>query len=190
MRKTNINGSTIYYLKKGDPVDLEPKEDYKTIFDYMESICKFLKIKCPDLALAGCLINKYDNSLMGGETYNPKEFPQLDNNLIILAMDNLTDEQIVGFLLHELRHVWQHVYYPDLDHEHAHGFIESLNHPAEIDADAFAIWFLSNLPSVNTIEHAAEIICPTEKASYPKAYKARITNAYQLRANFNKSTVT
>ena len=191
MRNVNIDGHNIEYLKKGDPINLESLDTYKTnnykiIFAWMDDFCKKAHIECPDLALVDELINMNTLELMGGELYSPKDFPHLDNNLIVISLYDKNYEKIQGVLFHEIRHVWQHKYNPEIDAVHAHGFIESLNHPAEIDADGFAIFYLSLIKGI-TFEEAADIICHNEKSFSKDAYQARINKAVEIKTNYRKT---
>ena len=78
-----------------------------------------------------------------------------------------------------MRHIWQHEYAPDMNENHAAGFGDALIHEAEIDADGYAIWYLSYSPNMN-IEEAASIMCPVEKTNYPEAFRLRIEKAIEI----------
>lgn len=53
------------------------------------------------------------------------------------------------------------------------GFGESLSNQAEIDADAYTIKYLAKKHKIS-LEEAAAIICPEEKAHYKDAYYTRL----------------
>lgn len=72
-----------------------------------------------------------------------------------------------------------------MNENHAKGFGESLMHPAEIDADGYAIWYISEAPEMY-IDKAAGIMCPEEKKHHPKEYMYRIEKAKEIKAYFDE----
>ena len=105
------------------------------------------------------------------------------NNPFSLTVSEET--QLIGNMAHELRHIWQHEYKPEIMKDKAVGRDSFLNH-AEIDADGFAIWYLSILPGLN-IYKAAEIVFPKGKKNHPAGYMNRMLKAKEIKTEFDVS---
>ena len=157
----------------------ETKELYETLFFHATYLSNLLKIPCPYIGLTPRMRrhSQTDNSVsvQNAICYTPQDIPSLDNNVILLSMENSDFKTILGYLAHELRHIWQNQY-SDLNLHPADGFIESLTHPAEIDADGYAIWYLSNRTKLS-LEDAAALICPEEQKHYQKEFQQRLEKA-------------
>lgn len=138
---------------------------------FINDIEEALDITCPRIMPAACIFEAYspergENVVMAQTEFNRNEIPEdakysgayyLDGKDIIvigrkfpsvdfekheLTFRNLTNADILFFLTHELRHVWQRKYRPEKYYKkNAVGF-ECINDPAEIDADAFALAYV------------------------------------------------
>ena len=186
-----INGILCFYVKRENlPFEIlgDFEEKYHTAFNTATFISEQLHIECPYIGLIDRIRN-YDSmgreSIFGGVTYKKGAFQGLDNNLIILSLENFNRERFIAELAHEMRHIWQAKYYPEINHTHAIGFGESLNHPAEIDADGFAIWYMSHYCNMY-VEKAASIVCPEEKKHYSKQFMLRIEKSKEIESDMSK----
>ena len=187
MSKTMIPKQGELYYKTYDEAAMDLSDpDYKTymsLFQIAESISTFLQVPCPDIALAPIIHeqNLYDGSISeeAAYGYHPENFPHIHNSIILFSMRLLDPTYTIGVMAHEIRHIWQKKYQPEIVKKHAQGYTDSLSNPAEIDADGFGIWFLSvNLDM--SYEKAGSILCPTEKKCNPKAYTYRIEKAKEF----------
>lgn len=186
------NLGNISYFTKSEIPSLTYESDYKMIcqlFDMTEHISKFLNVPCPYISLASfiTLRNDKDGSLhdMAAMTFHPEDVPGLDNTILQFSLKLLNGAYTTGVIAHELRHIYQKKYAPEIIKEYAQGFKESLTNPAEIDADAFAIWYLSTKPKMS-LEKAASIMCPSEKKHVPEAYFLRIEKAKNIALEMEK----
>ena len=82
-------------------------------------------------------------------------------------------------IAHELRHLWQDRYKPELRVTRAVGYLDSLYDEAEIDADGYAIAHLSRMPGMYP-DKAGGIICKYEKRHNKKAYAKRIERSKEI----------
>lgn len=188
MRKVKIpNVGIVEYMTKEDVVNdiSDPdREAFLQIFSRMENISKMLNVTCPDLSIAQSIRqrNEYTGQLsdMCAMLFTPADAPQLTNNLIQLSLEHFEHLELSGIIAHEIRHIWQYEYKPELNAVRAQGYTDSLNHPAEIDADGFAICLLAlnGIP----LEQAGEVVCPEEKKRDPAAYQLRINKAKEIMA--------
>lgn len=186
MSEIYIEGQKVtYYKPKELPIanlSFNDKDFYKDCYAVSDHICTQLNIQNPDIAFSGKLRRKGTNeneSILGGYLWMPEDVPGLKKPLIIVSLENYALNRFIGSLAHEHRHLWQHIYEPAMNKHPAAGFTESLAHPAEIDADGYAIWYVSNYFGIS-IEKAAEILCPEEKRTYPEAFKIRILKAREI----------
>lgn len=181
MHTVNINGNEIYYSKKEDPHNA--REDYKNVFTVTEFMCKQLKIPCPDIAIVYKLncIDYKANEYLGAYLYTTQDIPALKNNLILFNVSSPgeNDFRLTGTFAHEMRHIWQYKYHPTMNTSHANGFMESLTHPGEIDADGYAIYYLAKATGIS-MNDAADIMCPEERKNYPEAYTKRLEKAKEI----------
>ena len=195
MREVNIPRSGLmYYTTKEDVLndDSDPnREAYLEIFSIMEKISRILNVTCPDLSIAESIRqrNEYTGQLsdMCAMLFTPADVPGLPNNVIQLSLEHFKPLPLSGIIAHEIRHIWQEKYKPELNKVHAQGYTDSLNHPAEIDADGFAICLLAlnKIP----LEQAGEVVCPEEKKLDPTAYKLRIDKAKEIMKEIENQNV-
>lgn len=189
MQKVNINGNEITYYKKNELSDAD-QSFYEEIYCLCDIMSTQLNVACPDIALSNQMraIDKNGQvTVEGARTYKPQEVPELENTLILMSLEDYKPLQFIGTLAHEMRHIWQYKYLPEINKKPATGFEESLIHPAEIDADGYAIWYLSYADNIH-IERAATIMCPEEKKYYPKEYMYRIEKAKEIQTSFYEKT--
>ena len=184
--KKDGNIITLDYFTQ-DEVAALPRDDEKNFFEILfrhaEFISDTLDVKLPDLAISSSIrcINPLDGSIsnQGGITFFPDDYNDLNNIIINLSVEDSDMVLICGTLAHEMRHIYQKKKMPELVKKYASGYLEALNNPAEIDADAFAIKYLMKTQMM-TLNQAATIICPDEKKHYPAAYRKRIERAKKL----------
>lgn len=195
-KDTNNIEKYIYYAQDefatSNDLDNDDKEDYSLCYKVAETISNNLKIKCPDLALYDVSLIRPDGTILGGFSIGANDrLLSPDKDLILISMKNCkyNEKRIVGTLAHELRHTWQHTYNCKFRSQVADGFNESLDNPEEIDADGYAILYLSQSYNV-TLDEAASIICPTEKIEHPTAYGKRLSRAKELQSEIpNKRSI-
>lgn len=191
MQTQNIDGNVITYFTKEEMAHADLGDDrklYEETYKLADFMSDQLEIPCPDIGFSEEIRVRDDMgriSVEGAMMYTPKDIPSLENNLILMSLKDLDIIQFTGTLAHEMRHIWQNKYHPQMNEKHAKGFGESLMHPAEIDADGYAIWYISEAPDMY-IEKAAGIMCPKEKKHYPKAYMYRIEKAKEIKAYFDE----
>lgn len=192
MNKIIINGTEISYLAKDEAYTCQDVDDRRLLKDsflIVEPICKQLEIPCPDIGISSNLLildGKGNISEQYARMYTPADSPALKSNVVIVSRKISKYAELIGVLAHEMRHVWQFAYHPEINKIPANGFIESLVHPAEIDADGYAIWYTSEFCGID-IEEAASIICPEEKEFYYKNYFQRISKANEIKTYFSKN---
>ena len=160
-------------------------EIYMDLFQLAEHISLILQIPCPAFSLQGTMLlpNPVDGTLSkeAAYTYHPEDIPTLKTPIVALSMELFDQIYTTGVIAHELRHIWQKKYYPDIAKTYARGYLDSLMDPAEIDADGFGIWYLSTCPGMD-LEKAAAILCPNEKTHHHKAYLLRMEEAKKFQA--------
>lgn len=192
MREVYLYGNNpTYYVKKGDLmsewklglISQQSYEDYSRLFGILDSISDILKIEVPDLAITNTLtaIRPSDGSPyeMSAMVFHPEDIKELSNNLIVLSRKCAKLFYTTGVLAHELRHIYQKKYNPSIVETYAQGYIESLEDEAEIDADAFGIWYLAHTYKIS-LHKAGSILCPKEKLCNPDSYSHRIERAKEI----------
>lgn len=192
MEKVRIDGNVITYFQKDELAqaalsDVE-RQLYEETYMIAEYMCNQLEIQCPYIGFSEHILTLDEMgriSVNGAKMYTPKDVPSLKNNLILMSLEDFDYIQFTGTLAHEIRHIWQDKYHPEMNEIRARGFGESLMHPAEIDSDGYAIWYISETPGMY-IDKAASIICPEEKNSHPKAYMYRVEKAKEIKAFFDE----
>lgn len=191
MKTTIIDGNTITYFTKEELPQAALSDFEKQLYDetykIAEFMCNQLKITTPNIAFSEQILTPCDDgriSVEGAKMYTQQDVPSLENDLILMSLEDFDTTQFIGTLAHELRHIWQDKYHSELNEKPAKGFEESLMHPAEIDADGYSIWYLSETPGM-CIEIAAGIMCPEEKKHYSTAYMYRIEKAKEIKAYFD-----
>ena len=186
MHKAKIpNGEEFYYFTKDDVLkDLSPqeREGFLEVFSVMEKISKILEVDCPDLAISNSISrrNEYTGGIsdMCAMLYSPTEIPEINNYIIMISLKYSKALELSGIIAHEMRHIWQDKYQPEINRIHAQGYKDSLYHLAEIDADGFAIAIL--VLNGISMDEAGGVVCPEEKKRDKKAYMMRIDKANEL----------
>ena len=180
-----------FYVKKEDLmsewklglISQKEYEDFSRLFGILDSISNILKIEVPDLAVTNSLTMKStkNGSLheMSAMVFHPEDIKELSNNLIVLSRKCAKLFYTTGVLAHELRHIYQKKYNPSVVETYAQGYIESLEDEAEIDADAFGIWYLAHTYKIS-LHKAGSILCPKEKLCNPDSYSNRIERAKEI----------
>lgn len=189
MKTINIEKNRICYFPKNELPNSELGEFndlYQKTYDNADKISKELNIECPDIGLINQIRAIHPTtklvSVQGAQMFTPDDSADLDTNLIMMSYEDFDPLRFEGTLAHEMRHIWQRQYQPNLLNNKSIGFGESLSNPAEIDADAYAFNYLSKKHKIS-LEEAAAIICPEEKAHYKDAYYKRLNRAYDLQKN-------
>lgn len=198
MQTQNIEGNVINFFTKED-LDHDDLGDERPLYEATYNLAEFmshqLEIKCPDIGFLDGLRSHDDMGRISvdlGRMFTPKDVPSLKNNLILMSRENIDLILFTGTLAHEMRHIWQNKYHPKMNENPAKGFVEALKHPAEIDADGYAIWYISDEANMSideanmSIDEAAGIMCPEEKEHHPKEYMYRIEKAKELKAYFDE----
>lgn len=193
MNKVIIEGNIIEYFTKSQIYqnNIPFKELFLIAYQTADHISGQLNIPCPDIGYVPKIhchnIEAGTISEQFGKTYTTDDIPELSNNFIIISFQMINYERLVGVLAHEMRHIWQHIYNPTINHYPAQGFMEALTHPAEIDADGYAIYYMSQKLNI-TLNNAAEIICPEECQHYPDDYIIRIKKATEIKDNMQSKS--
>lgn len=186
MREITLSdGTNLLLLAKRD-LGLEPeeyREYFREIFSVLDSLAYNLDVQCPDISIAETITQINDKtgqiSIMDAMTYHTADFPELENN-ILQFRDPGDGIHLTGILAHEMRHLYQQKYTPEIfSNGYAQGYNESLFDASEIDADGFAIFHLVKGAGI-TYEKAAGIVCPYEKKHDPKAFFYRIEKAKEI----------
>lgn len=194
MKTINVEGKKIDYYTKNEIFQIEeiPADDlYYAAYQIADRIASQLQVPCPDIGFMPCIhqqdLATSSISEQGAKSYTTNDFPELTNNLIVISAQYPYHEILVGILAHEIRHIWQHIYVPDINQYPAQGFFQSLTHPAEIDADGYAICYISQELNI-TLNNAAEIICREECQHYPDDYIIRIKKATEIKDNMQSKS--
>ena len=181
MSEIKIDGQVIQYMTKKE-VNASGDEHLNALYDFIEDISNRLQINTPYLAIA---VNIITGSLTDGVTINsgmsfmPEDIPELDNAIIMISPYGLQARYVSGVILHEIRHVWQRKYAPDIYGTPANGLKESLDHPAEIDADAYAIAVIA-IETDTSVEENAALLCEYEYEHHKDAFDQRVLAAKEL----------
>lgn len=186
MHKVYIKGmGYVPYVTK-DVINSLPEDDiHVQLFKYIAKLAMILRIPVPDLSLISSITtyNPGDGSMsdVSAILCTTSDLPYLNNSLLIMTIECMDDlEYFSGVLAHEMRHLWQELYNPKIREKKACGFLESLYNEAEVDADGFAIAFISFSPNFN-LENAGKVICKKEYEEYNDAFLYRIEAAKQIK---------
>lgn len=194
MALTRIKGmrNSVYYVPYSDVENIQneyQKEIYEDCYKILKFICSLLQVSLPDLSILDSI--RQVDPLTGlmteevGRSITTEEDPNLKNNIVIISLEHDDPLYLTAIMAHEVRHFWQKKYRPNMSGQNAMGYGNSLVSEAEIDADGFAIWYLSKYASMH-IEKAAGIVCPEEKKHEPKAYFKRIEKANEIAAEMEE----
>ena len=178
----------------------------KDINDYIKDITDLLGIECPHIQSVACIFET-NEQIMAQREFRRSELPKDahyhaayyfdDRNLIILPrkfpvadietqtlhFKTVKDAENLYSVAHELRHVWQKKYHPDIYYKHNAIGMEVINDIAEIDADAFAIAFIFSDRTSYTeadMPNALGDVCLQAKADGGKRWK----RAYEIAEEF------
>ena len=184
MSKAIIKGMETIFFTKEEAALLpnDEREPFDLVFPYVEELASYLNVKTPDIAFTRKMRDEDYVTVKSGQLTTPKDEPKLKNALLTLSWEHIEEFYLEGVIAHEMRHLWQEVYHPELLSVKAKGFKDSLYNDAEIDADGFAIAYLCNYFSNMHEDKADKILCPEEKKHYPKAYFKRLERAKAIPA--------
>ncbi len=178
----------VFFLSEKDAIKNDDK-DFLMLYKWARPICNALEIKCPLLTWQASITHMNDKTgeitKLSGMSYHKEDISNIPETLVMISMEERNFYYLNATLAHELRHVWQHKQPGYTKRIHAQGIEESAKDPEEIDADAFAIWFISTSDEY-TIESAAEFFCSNEKMLFPKYFDARIQRAYEIKAEIDR----
>lgn len=119
------------------------KKKNKNIYKEAEIICKCLNVKCPNIGFFyECYLPQQINKSVLAALYSKNENSILVDDLIVF-FQKFSHKKTIGLLAHEIRHKWQNEYKPKMAEKPAENFQQTLTNQAEIDADAYAIYYLS-----------------------------------------------
>lgn len=131
-------------------------------------LLRMLKIKCPPVVFMECLYKHYvpeygEERFFGQDVFDTDKIPADAKHIAGVFLDeegvigiskrlpdwnlkdmtqtfcDLTEEEKIFFLVHELRHVWQRTYEAEKYYQYNADSYEVINDISEIDSDAFAI---------------------------------------------------
>lgn len=160
---------------------------YGKAFKSAEIISVMFGTSCPYISIyMGAVVHDDKGGLCFGKTYTPDEC-NLDNQLIVIFLASILteadrDEEIEDLLFtctiaHEMRHVYQK----------ENGILTesirdniSLYDAAEIDADAFGIYFGAKVCGT-TLDESAIAFCDFEHSFDPITYNFRVLIAKELK---------
>ncbi len=175
---------------------LKPKDtaaQYPGIYDLISGLCHGLKINEPDLTIAD-----YDSPLlrpgMWAQVLHRQDYRQLKRSLLIINRVIIDcPELLTGVIMHELTHIHQMEYTPDIfaigEYGHIYAYGKDVyTNPAEIDADAMGICVMSLITGYD-IEDCAATLCPDERREAPEAYDIRVQYAYINYANIKNKII-
>lgn len=149
---------------------------------HAEQISEILKVKCPDFLFLNKIFHEQSKTEMAAFTYHEKDYPELSNSVILFSESLFSERYSAGVIAHEMYHILQR----DnglLKDEYAKGYYESLYDTAEIEADAFAICYISALFKLDYKE-AASILCPYEEKYSSGAFFKRVKKARKISMKF------
>ena len=160
--------------------DEETKETTKVFYELSHEICRTLSIEEePHLAFLNELTSidpaTFAMTRLQGMRITPDK-TNLDKDIILLVYHEATYNKLAGTLAHELRHMWQNENNEKIQRTKAIG-IDALYDEAEIDADAFAIYYMASRYFDFNYRECADIICSFEKKTDKKAYEIRLKRA-------------
>ena len=171
--------------------------DLEESHDVPPDISRIAKISLPIIETLG-ISNPYVSMCplpnIYGYSYVKEIHRELDSSVLIVDLDKAEEimkymgqdnEFLVGIIAHELRHIWQgendlKLYKSGMA---CLGPVDSDTCPAEIDADAFAIYWLSKVYG-REIEECSEYVYQCEAMSQFKWLRAREVAAYKIMEGF------
>ena len=169
---------------------------YRELYNLAAPISNLLKIKCPVFSLEKDEPEKWKarGLISAAITYNPKDILRLYNAISLLKIRNFLivvfqaniyyGTWLTGLVAHELRHVWQQTYHIDIYNKHASSYDDALFNLSEIDADAFAIWYLSVVKDCS-LAQALSLYCLDMKNIL--ACTERIIRAKEIAALYSRT---
>ena len=178
-----MNPPELFYITSEEIINHQKEP----LFVFVIKICAKLDIEIPNIGFCDTMISiNPDDMTQTGQlaiTWMPEDIPGLDKPLVYLCRNYPNGEQIkdhilfAGVIAHELRHIWQKTHHSIAYSENSKGYAESLYSPAEIDADAFAIAFMSEgTDMLNIGKH----ICKMEYRNNPDAFALRMDRAAKI----------
>ena len=170
-----------------DEVDKTTNPTALLTHTFAKDICKVLGINMPEI----CLHTGDQDTTTGYElyavTYGSHDSILPGKPLVIIFLKTIVKYkknpgEFISILAHELRHVWQET--QGNIGIGAKGF-EAFSDRAEIDADDFAIWYLSEVTGFS-LKEAADLSCESLKIIARKWYMARLTKAGNLARQYER----
>lgn len=154
----------------------------KLIYQIASDVSSLLGIRCPDIGLAASITLVDQKTRVRSNalaiTYHQTDYPEILTNSLCQFSLQISDPIIlIGSIAHECRHIWQYTDPIYKKNPPAESFIEALNHPDEIDADAFALSFIKKVFPDHSLDTLADQFLRSEKTASHDAYQKRITHA-------------
>lgn len=134
----------------------------KQVSNILEPMCEELNLQKPDISVEDKIpytdIKKGKIIYIPAMTYLKELIPGLSNNQIVVAKEyDLL--RLTGIIAHEVRHIWQSENRTLMCHNPIYSIGQTLNDPAETDADAYAVYFLMIHYGIS-FENAAKVVFP------------------------------
>lgn len=172
-----MKARTVQNLKR------EGTEIQRYVCEHAENLSAILCVTCPDFIFFKKIIQPGSDTEMSAFTYHKEDYPDLDNSVLLFAESLFEPIYTTGVIAHEMFHIYQKNE-GFLSDAYAEGYFESLNNTAEIEADAFAICYMSNVLNLSH-KKSASILCPAEKKYNPDAYWKRLNRAKKISNKFS-----
>lgn len=172
-----LKATTKEEVKKGGT------NNQRYICEHADTLSAILGVTCPDFIFCKKIIQSGSDTEMSAFTYHKEDYPDLDNSVLLFAESLFEPTYTAGVIAHEMFHIFQKNE-GFLTDEYAKGYFESLDNTAEIEADAFAICYISVLFKLDYKE-AASILCPYEKKYNSGAFFKRVKKAKKISKKFS-----
>lgn len=182
-RRINVKDiGAMYVTTVQDHINIQDegtRDIYAMMFAIIIQLANRLNLDCPYLGIANEL-TRPDHIRLDAFSRATSD-SNLDRDLLLVSEDVCDNSYyLVGVLAHEMRHLWQNKYRPDEYHDNAFG-AKVLYNPAEIDADGFAMFFLTQITKIS-LDQAGAIMCASEKLYDDNAYRKRLQQAADIAA--------
>lgn len=174
-------------LKTKEEVKKGGTNNQRYICEHAEKLSAILGVTCPDFLFLKAILHEDTETEMAAFTYHKQDYAELSNSVILFSESLFSEKYSAGVIAHEMYHILQR------DNglfmaEYAKGYYESLYNTAEIEADAFAICYMSALFTLD-FKEAASILCPYEEKYNSGAFYKRIKKAKKFSGNFRLTGV-
>lgn len=158
------------------------RKTYEISYKTAEDVCNNLGVECPDISIHPGIMRRPGRlGFLLGLMIPRQNDVRLDRNLLILSTAFMQQDNgmmlYTGTIAHEIRHLWQQRYNKDIVNlNYNNDSVSSMRDRSEIDADGYAIWYISKEYHV-TLKMAANVLCSDELKYDPKAFRMRLDKA-------------